>query len=87
MKPTAGSVQAKFLSDKYPIQNGLKRGDALSPLLFNFALDYAFRKIQENQVGLELNRSNQPLVYADDVDLLGDSVNAIKENTETTLRG
>jgi hypothetical protein len=29
----------KLLSDKFPIQNGLKQGDALSPLLFNFASD------------------------------------------------
>jgi len=28
----------KRLSDMFPIRNGLKRGDALSPLLFNFAL-------------------------------------------------
>jgi hypothetical protein len=34
----------KLLSDKFPIQNGLKQGDALSPLLFNFALEYAIRK-------------------------------------------
>jgi hypothetical protein len=60
-------------------------GDALSPLLFNFALEYAIRRVQVNQDGLELNGTLQLLVYASVVNILGGSVHAVNENAEALI--
>jgi hypothetical protein len=53
------------------------------PLLLNFALQYAIRKIQENQVGLEINGTHHLLAYTDDVNLLRDNIDIINKNKET----
>jgi hypothetical protein len=74
---------SRHLSDSFPIQSGLRKWDALLPLLLNVALEHAIRKVQENQVGLKLNWTHQLLAYADDVNLLWDDVGTIKKNTET----
>jgi hypothetical protein len=63
----------------------LKQGNALSLLLFNFALDYAIKKVWENQVGLKLIGTHQLLVYADDVNLPRDKIDTIKNKTETLI--
>jgi sorting nexin-29 len=72
----------KHLSDTFPIKNGLKQGDALLPLLFNFALEYAIRRVQANQEGLKVNGTHQLLVYANDVNMLGRSKDSTKKNAE-----
>ncbi|KAJ4435694.1 hypothetical protein ANN_18310 [Periplaneta americana] len=83
----------KFKSETYSrvrigpfqIHCGLKQGDAISPVLFNFALEYGIRKAQDNRQGLELNGLHQLLFYADDVNMLGENPQTISENTGILL--
>jgi len=71
---------AKNVSDRFPTRNGLKQGDALSPLLFNFVLEYAIRRVQVNQDGLKLNGAHQLLAYADDF-----NIHTLKGNAEALV--
>jgi len=75
----------KNVSDRFSIRNVLKQGDALSPMLFNFALEYAIRRVQVNRDGLKLNGTHQLLAYADDVNILAGSTYTLKENAEALV--
>jgi len=54
-------------------------------MLFNFALEYAIRRVQVNQDGLKLNGAHQLLAYADDFNILGGSIHTLKENADTLV--
>ena len=66
-----------------PIKSALKQGDALSPLFFNYALEYAISGVQVNQDGLKLKGTHQLLIYDDDDNnILGEIVNSVRKNIE-----
>jgi hypothetical protein len=75
----------EHLSNNFRVQSNLKKGDALSSLLLNITLGYAIRRVQKNQTGLKLNGIYQLLVYADEVNLLGDNIDTIKKNMDTLI--
>ena len=54
-------------------------------MFFNFALEYAIRRVQVNQDGLKLSGTHQLLAYADDVNILGGSVDSVKKNSEALV--
>jgi len=66
------------VSDRFPIRNSLKKGDTLSPQVFNFPFQYTIRRVQVNQDGLKLNGTEQLLAYADDVNILEGSIHTLK---------
>jgi hypothetical protein len=63
----------KHFSDSIFIQIDVKQGDALTPVLFIFSLEYVI-SVQENRVRLKLNGTHKLLAYTNDVNILVDNI-------------
>jgi len=62
------------MSDKFKVKTGLRQEDALSPILFNIALETVINKTKNKYDGLNLEdniRQCEILAYADDIIILG----------------
>jgi hypothetical protein len=57
----------------------MKQGDNLSPLLFNFALEYTIRRVQKNE------EVDQLLAYVDGVNIVGENIDTVKKKKEKKL--
>jgi hypothetical protein len=71
----------------FPIQIYMgKKEDALWPLLFNYALEYAVMRVPAKQGGgVKLNGTHQLVVYCGGNNLLGKEKDSIKKNNKALL--
>lgn len=63
---------ANTLSESFEVRTGLRQGDALSPILFNLALEKVIRSLPARQ-NMEILEQNTILAYADDIVIIGSS--------------
>lgn len=70
------------LSRTFDVSSGLRQGDGLSPLLFNIALEKVIRNSSTNWTGTLIHKSQQIFAYADDIDVVGRSVTAVKRGLQ-----
>ncbi|CAG9134902.1 unnamed protein product [Plutella xylostella] len=67
------------LTEEFAVVTGLKQGDALSPMLFNLALEHVLRGVLELDFGLQLNGKHKVVGYADDLAVLGKTAEEVRK--------
>jgi len=72
------------LSPEFEVKVGLKQGDAISPFLFNLALEKGIRDVTERHY-MDLNKNMNILVYADVVIILDNTQLEIIQTMEKLI--
>lgn len=75
------------LSEHFEIGIGLREGDDLSTILFNFVLEGFYRRINIRARGTIYDRMVQCLAYADDIVLIGRSIKDLLQRFEELEEG
>lgn len=63
------------MSEEFPVETDLRQGDALSPILFNIALESEVKKVQKDSIGLIIRGQNILIVeqYVDYLIIMGET--------------
>jgi len=75
------------LSEEFEVITGIKQGDALSPILFNIALEKVIRSVQSNKLGINIGKTTLDVLgFADDLNLVGENKEIIVRNAKTLIQ-
>jgi len=71
------------MSEEFRVENGLRQGDALSPMLFNIALEYVVRAVIESNIGVKIQENTEVMImaYVDDIMIVAESEANLKTTT------
>ena len=73
-------------SDSFDSRQGLRQGDGISCLCFNIALEGVVRRAGFNIRGTIFSKSNQFICFADDMDIVGKTFQAVAEKYTSLKR-
>lgn len=75
------------MSEEFNIDNGLRQGDAPSPMLFNIALKYVVRAVLEFNTGVKIQENTEVTIvaYADDIMIVAESEANLKTTTSNLM--